>query len=212
MQPNMANKKSPPKFAIANGFVIGSFPQEVKWITSNGDTKKRIIKDHEVTDILKAMMAPVRPYGSIFAYTGGAQKSIRGNYNFFEMDQNRIGGVIHQLNKSGFGEHIYCVLCGRMTADQRRIVRERSKVDTQLFIDIMTLFVQQSGHPLFNNTSIPHECPQPLLVEDKKTTNNTNYIFYKTIETMYKGRTYYFSSAQDPSEGMSVYGSPEKLL
>ncbi len=38
-----ANKKSPPKFAIANGFVIGSFPREVKWITSNGDTKKRII-------------------------------------------------------------------------------------------------------------------------------------------------------------------------
>jgi hypothetical protein len=55
MQPNMANKKSPPKFAIANGFVIGSFSQEVKWITSNGDTKKRIIKNHEVTDILKAM-------------------------------------------------------------------------------------------------------------------------------------------------------------
>jgi hypothetical protein len=62
-------KKSPPKFAIANGFMIGSFSQEVKWITRNGDTKKRIIKDHEVTDILKAMMAPVRPYGFIFAYT-----------------------------------------------------------------------------------------------------------------------------------------------
>jgi hypothetical protein len=30
MQPNMANKKSPLKFAIANGFVSGSFPQEVK--------------------------------------------------------------------------------------------------------------------------------------------------------------------------------------
>ncbi len=72
--------------------MIGSFPQEVKWITSNGDTKKRIIKNHEVTDILKAMMAPVRPYGSIFAYTGGAQKSIRWNYQIFEMDQNRIGG------------------------------------------------------------------------------------------------------------------------
>ncbi len=59
----------------------------------------------------------------------------------FEDDQNRIGGVIHQLNKSGIGEHIYCVLCGRMTLSQNRIVRERSKVDTQLFIDIMTLFV-----------------------------------------------------------------------
>ena len=73
------------------------------------------------------------------------KKSIRGNYQFFEMDQNRIGGIIHQLNKSGFGEHIYCVLCGRITPDQKRIVRERSKVDTQLFIAIMTWFVEQSG-------------------------------------------------------------------
>jgi hypothetical protein len=98
-----------------------------------------------------------------------------------------------------------------MTADQRRIVRERSKVDTQLFIDIMTWFVQQSGHPGFNNTSIPHECPQPLLVEDKETTNNTNYSFDKTVETMYEGGTYYFSSAQDPSETTSVYGSSERF-
>jgi hypothetical protein len=84
------------------------------------------------------MMAPVRPYGSMFSYTGGAQKSLRGNYQFFEMDQNRIGGFIHQLNKSGIGEHIYCVLCGRMTVDQKRIIRKWSTLDTQLFIDIMT--------------------------------------------------------------------------
>jgi hypothetical protein len=98
-----------------------------------------------------------------------------------------------------------------MTANQRRIVRERSKVDTQLFIDIMTWFVQQSGHPGFNNTSIPHECPQPLLIEDKETTNNTDYPFDETIETMYAGGTYYFSSAQDPSETTSVYGSSERF-
>jgi hypothetical protein len=93
MQPNMANKKSPPKFAIANEFVIGSFPQEVNWITSNGDTKKRIIKDHEVTDILKAMMACVRPYGSIFVYTGGAQKSRRGITNFLKWIRTELGGL-----------------------------------------------------------------------------------------------------------------------
>jgi hypothetical protein len=90
MQPNIANKKSPPKSAIANGFVIGLFPQEVKWITSNGETKKRIIKDHTLTDVLKVMMAPVRPYGSIFAYTGGAQKSLRGNYHFFSNGSKQI--------------------------------------------------------------------------------------------------------------------------
>jgi hypothetical protein len=31
MQPKMASKKTPPKFSIANGFVIGSFPQEIKF-------------------------------------------------------------------------------------------------------------------------------------------------------------------------------------
>ena len=92
--------------------------------------------EHELTNLLKAMMAPVRPYGSIFSYTGGAQKSLRGNYHFFEMDQDRIGGFIHQLNKSGIGEYIYCVLCGKMTVYQKRIIREQSTLDTQLFIDI----------------------------------------------------------------------------
>jgi hypothetical protein len=87
----MTNKKSPPKFEIANGFVIGSFPLEVKWITSNGGTEKRIIQEHELTDLLKAMMAPVRPYGCIFAYTGGAQKSIRRNYQFFVVGWIRTG-------------------------------------------------------------------------------------------------------------------------
>ncbi len=31
MQPQMASKKTPPKFAIANRFIIGSFPQEIKF-------------------------------------------------------------------------------------------------------------------------------------------------------------------------------------
>ncbi len=128
------------------------------------------------------------------------------------MDQNRIGGVINQLNKSGIGEHIYCVLCGRMTSDQKRIVKERSTLDTQLFIDIMTWFVQKSGHPGFKNTSIPDECHQPLLVEDRETNNNTNISINKNVESSYKGGTYYFSSAQDPSEATSVYGSSKQFV
>jgi hypothetical protein len=122
-----------------------------------------------------------------------------------------ISRVIYQLNKSGFGEHIYCVLCGRMTPNQKRIVRERSKVGTQLFIAIMTWFVEQSGHPGFSNTAIPNKCPQPHLIEDKESTNNTDNPCDKTVKTMYEGGTYYFSSAQDPSESTSVYGSSERF-
>ena len=52
----------------------------------------------ELIDILKVMVAPIRPYGCVFAYSGKFHKSIIGNYQFFEMDQNKIGGVINQLN------------------------------------------------------------------------------------------------------------------
>jgi hypothetical protein len=90
----MASKKTPPKFAIANGFVIGSFPQEIKFFDKEGQRVTRKVEDDELTDTLKAMVAPL----CIFAYSGGAQKSLRGNYQFFEMDQNRLGGVMNQLN------------------------------------------------------------------------------------------------------------------
>ena len=211
----MSSKKKtqnhPPKFAIANGFVIGSFPTEIERNTDNGKKKKMKIHSSELTDLMKAMVAPIRPYGSIFSFTGGCQKCIRGNYQFFEMDQNRLGGVIHQLNKSGIGEHIYCVLCGRMTPDQKKIARQRSKVDTTLFIDIMNWFVKESGHQGFKDIKIPQECPQPLLVQDKDTINNTDNSSIPDIETSYESGTYFFSSAQDPSKATSVYGSPEKF-
>jgi hypothetical protein len=53
-----------------------------------------------------------------------------------------------------------------MTSDQKQIVRKRSRVDTQLYIDIMSWIVKESGHPDYLNTSIPEDYPQPLLVED----------------------------------------------
>ncbi len=61
MQPYMTKK--PPKFAIANGFIIGSMPKILQLTTTNGEKKTRAIDEHEITDLLKAMMAPVKPYG-----------------------------------------------------------------------------------------------------------------------------------------------------
>ncbi len=92
-------KKTPPKFAIANGFAIGSFPREIQFFNKEGEVVKRKIEEYELTDLVKAMAAPNRPYGCVFAFSGGAQKSLRGNYQFFEMDHNRLGGVMNQLNQ-----------------------------------------------------------------------------------------------------------------
>ncbi len=93
----------------------------------------------------------------------------------------------------------------------KKIVRERSRIGTQLFIDIMTWFVQESGHPGFKDTSIPEHCHQPLLVKDLETKNNTDDSANINVKSNHEGRRYYFSSAQDSSENTSVYGSPERF-
>jgi hypothetical protein len=191
MQASMASKKNSPKFVIANGFVIGSFPREIQVFNKEGEIVKRKIEEYELTDLVKAMAAPIRPYGCVFAFSGGAQKSLRGNYQFFEMDHNRLGGVMNHLNQQGISEHIYCVLCGRMTPDQKQIVRSRAKVDTQLFIDVMAWFIKESGHPGYKETSIPQDCTQPILIEDSETVNNTDRPVNASLETTYEGGTFF---------------------
>ena len=47
------------------------------------------------------------------------------------------------------------------------------------------------------------------MVEDNPTKNNTNNLSDKTVEANYEGRTYYFSTAQEPSEHRSVYRSSD---
>ncbi len=76
---------------------ITLLPLELVAVVSNGQLpmmrQKRTINEIEVTDLVKAIVAPVRPYGCVFAYSWGAQKCIRGNYHFFEMDQKKIGDL-----------------------------------------------------------------------------------------------------------------------
>jgi hypothetical protein len=73
-----------------------------------------------------------------------------------------------------------------MTPAQKQIVRKRSRVDTQLYIGILTWFVKESGHPGYVNTSVPEDCPQPFLVEDIPTKNNTNEPADKTVKANMK--------------------------
>ena len=68
----------------------------------------------------------------------------------------------------------------------------RAKIDTELFIDILTWFVKESGHPGYSNTLIPEECPQPLFVEDKETNNNTDKSENIDTETNIESGTFHF--------------------
>ena len=91
MFPTLAKMRTPPKFAIANSFVIGSFPREIEFLYKDGKKNVRDINNNELIDLLKAMLTPVRPYGCVFAYSGGSQQSITGNYHFMRWTKTGMG-------------------------------------------------------------------------------------------------------------------------
>jgi hypothetical protein len=66
----LANKRTLPKFAIANGFMIGSFPLEIEFTKKDGKRNVRDVNNNELADPLKAMLAPVRPYGCVLHIVG----------------------------------------------------------------------------------------------------------------------------------------------
>ena len=110
---------SPPKFAISNGFAIGHVPTDV------------IEADNQITQQMSSLLAPVRPFAYIFAYTAGAHKAIRGHFSFFEVDLTHTGSVMNHFVKTGANPLVYVVLCGRMTPKQKQIVKDRAKLDTR---------------------------------------------------------------------------------
>jgi hypothetical protein len=52
--------------------------------------------------------------------------------------------------------------------------------------------VNESGHPGYQNITIPEKFPQPLFVEDKETNNNTDESVNVNMETNIESGTYFF--------------------
>ncbi|KAL7524887.1 hypothetical protein ACHAXR_002212, partial [Thalassiosira sp. AJA248-18] len=80
--------KKPPKLSIANGFVIGEFPRLT--YTDDEGMEHEFDVESDLTDVMRALLAPTRTHGYVMAFTGGKHKSIMGHYQFFEMDQTKL--------------------------------------------------------------------------------------------------------------------------
>ncbi len=204
--------KPPPKFSIANGFVIGEIPKMIQYKDSYGKVITREVDvEEEVNEILRAMLAPKRPFGYIFAFTGGRHQAIRGHYQFFEMDQPNVSSAVQAINDSSIGPNIFCMCSGRFTPTQREIVQRRCEMATDLYLDLYNWFVQVSGHPAFKNLPLSFDIPTPSIIPDTESDNNTDTPGNVDIEKTFEGGRYYFSSGQDPSEQHSVYDSSQQF-
>jgi len=206
--------KSPPRYAIANGYVIGQIPGVIEIVDKDGTKRKVIIEyldkngiiRNKITDIVRAMVAPSRGIAYIFSYFAGAQQSIQGHFVFFEVDQSLVGATLRQIEASGANPHVHIVLGGRFTPSQKTIVRKKTEVDTKLVTDLMKWF-KENGHTGFKDLDLSKECPPPKIndeVEEDKEVNSN-------VEGQFDGGTYHFSSAYAPSVDTGVHSTQLKF-
>jgi len=193
--------KSPPKFAIANGYVIGQIPGVIEIRDKDGTKRKVVVDKNKITDIVRAMLAPTRAYGYTFAYFAGAQQSIQGHYVFYEVDQTLVGAVLNRQQVLGANPHIHIVLGGRFTPSQKTIVRKKTEVDTTLVTDLL----DESGHKGFEGFIKPSEsdCPSPKIDDEVEEDKEVN----REVEEKFDDGTYHFSSAYAPSQNTGVHAT-----
>ena len=85
-----------------------------------------------------------------------------------------------------------------------------AEVDTELYTDIMTWFIRESGHKGYAGVPIPKECPSPY-IESIETPNDVDNEVDKETEGKFDGGTYYFSSANDPTRDTGVHDTRVKF-
>ena len=209
-------RSSPPKFSIANGFAIGHIPDVLIFPDAEGNVVEKIINHEEdLTDVICGAISPVRPFGRVFAFHGGKQKSIKGHFSLFSVDQSHVGGVINKYRQiDNAHKNIYIVLCGRMTPGQKALVQREAQLDTDVFLSLLHWFVKSSGHLGYQEVTPPDECPDPVVIlQDEDTLNNTDESVDPTLECRMEGKTYYFSNENhQPNKGTSVFDSSHQFL
>ena len=94
---------------------------------------------------------------------------------------------------------IYAVLCGHITLKQKEIARQRAEIDTKVLTALLTWFIKQSGHPAYKDLTVPAECPEPIIVQDPDTTNNTDDEQKVAKETAFAGSTFHSVSGTHPT-------------
>ena len=102
----------PPKESIANGYVIGHAPEEL-----------RCLNEVELT-----LISRVKIHSYIWIYFAGCHKQIRGWHTFYKNRPVQNLASIQTLQNAGIKGNILVVLCGPFTTTQKAIAMEETQI------------------------------------------------------------------------------------
>jgi hypothetical protein len=76
-----------------------------------------------------------------------------------------------------------------MTPAQKNIVRRQAEMDADVFLDLLTWFIKESGHKGYKDLMPPDECPKPVIIlQDEDNENNTASSIDPELECKIQGK------------------------
>jgi len=117
-----------------------------------------------------------------------------------------------KVDPEDVGKSIFCMICGRMTPNQKVIVHRRAKVDTKMYMDTLSWFIQKSGHSAFKYLLVPDTVPAPVVIEDSSSINNTDCEVNSSVKNRFSGGTFNFTSPEEPTANTSTCRTEQRFF
>ena len=154
-------KKTVPPYAIVNRNHVGMAPDCLK----------------ELTEVEVAFLSPVKSYGYCFLYEGGSMRCMKGTLTFMRVKERQVAKSVTTLKCMGLNQHVVVLLSGKMTNDQKRHVKTKTKVRTDKLIAAVEWLVHNhSAWKHVDLTDLKREISNstPIVVDKATNIESTN--------------------------------------
>lgn len=164
-----------PKYAIANGYFMGTAPPVLT----------------DLTMIERALLTPVKTWGYCFTYTGGQRMGLQGSMTYFKTSQYQMKGNLHFQGRShesiskaiakiealGLNNDIVVILHGWMTPAQKKAATKHNTIRVSKVLDAIRWLLENNQEWSKRNIDlekIKKELENPIIIDKSKETKPSN--------------------------------------
>ena len=143
--------RRPPKDSIANGYLIGEAPEELKCLN----------------EVELVLVSKIKIHSYIWIYFAGCHQQIRGWHTFYKNRPTANISSMQTLQNAGLKGNILVVLCGPFTETQKAITMEATRVRPEKVIAAFQWLVRNNYFYTEDDIPDPNELPHvEVITED----------------------------------------------
>ncbi|GKY95155.1 hypothetical protein MPSEU_000479100 [Mayamaea pseudoterrestris] len=144
-------RRRPPRQSIANGYVIGHEPEELKCLN----------------EVELALISKAKLHCQTWVFFGGCHKQIKGWTTLLKNHPETNVANMMQIRDSGLHGRLLVVLCGPFTSTQKAKVLQKTRVDPEKVLNAWNWLKVNNFRYRDLHIPDPDSLPVPRIVEDK---------------------------------------------